>query len=208
MLTLGVDLATQPRLTAVCAISWPEASTQTATVQVLRTGATDEDILELAAEADVVGIDSPFGWPRQWAEAVARHRPGGPFLAPGPPASLTRRATDKWIAENVGVYPLSVGANLIGATAIRCALLIHRMGIAIDTGVAGTSPHVSEVYPAAALVRWGMSHRLYKDASWRQPGPSSSTNSLQPGRPSGLLASRAWPSKPVTALWTRSCAVS
>lgn len=162
MLTLGVDLATVPRRTAVCVIEWPETPGRPATIELIRADVTDDDILSLATDADVVGIDAPFGWPRAWAESVGRHKPGESFMATGPPASITRRATDTWVAENVGIYPLSVAANLIGATAIRCARLLHRLEMPIDTGIFRDPPVVVEVYPAAALRRWGLSHRRYK----------------------------------------------
>ncbi len=162
MLTLGVDLATAPGKTGACVIEWPETFGTLPTIRLIRTNLTDDDILNLAANASVVAIDAPFGWPRAWAASVGRHKPGRPFTAEGTPASITRRATDTWVAENVGIYPLSVAANLIGATAIRSARLIHRLGLPIDTGKFVVPPVVTEVYPAAALRRWRLSHNLYK----------------------------------------------
>lgn len=161
MRTLGVDLATAARKTAVCKIDWTDVGALPA-VSLLEVGATDEDIVAMAADTDVVAIDAPFGWPRPWAEAVGRHRPGDAFDADGSPAELTRRATDVWVAKNVGIYPLAVAANLIGATAIRCARLVQSLDLPVDVGVAATIPLVSEVYPAAALARWGLSYQLYK----------------------------------------------
>jgi hypothetical protein len=75
---------------------------------------------------------------------------------------LTSRETDRWIERHVGVRPLAVGANLIGATAIRCARLVHRLGSFVDVGASIRPPFVTEVYPAAALRRWGFSYQLYK----------------------------------------------
>jgi predicted RNase H-like nuclease len=167
VLTLGVDLATEPRKTAACLISWPDDPGQRPQVDLLRTNVTDDDILALADGATVVAIDAPFGWPRAWAAAVGAHRPGAAFAAEGSPASLTRRATDAWVAQTLGIYPLSVAANLIGATAIRCARLVRRLGRHVDTGVRPQPPFISEVYPAAALIRWGLSHRLYKGRQLR-----------------------------------------
>jgi len=162
MLTLGIDLSTAAKSSAACLIDWPDGSSQPPTITLVQTTVTDDDVIALAAGADVIAIDAPFGWPTAWANAVAKHRPGDPFLATGLPATLTRRATDSWVAANVGIYPLSVGANLIGATAIRCARLVHRLNLPVDTGEVGSGRFVSEVYPAAALVRWGLPHRLYK----------------------------------------------
>lgn len=132
---------------------------------LIENGVTDERAVDLAAHVDFVGIDAPFGWPRAWAAAVARHRPGEPFDADGTPAALTRRETDLWVAANTGIHPLSVAANLIGATAIRCARLIHAIGKPIDAGLSPRAALTSEVYPAVALLRWGLPHRLYKGRS-------------------------------------------
>jgi hypothetical protein len=164
MRTLGIDLATDPRRTAACLIDWSPDTGVQPVVTSIEVGVTDDRAVELAAHAEFVGIDAPFGWPRAWAAAVAKHRPGATFGVEGTPAGLTRRATDLWVAENTGIYPLSVAANLIGATAIRCARLIHRLGQPIDQGRSPRAPLTSEVYPAAALVRWGFKHQLYKGA--------------------------------------------
>lgn len=162
MRTLGIDLATVASKTAACVIEWPDASDSWPNIVSLQTTVTDDDIVAMAAEADGVAIDAPFGWPRPWAAAVAQHRPGRPFTAIGSPAILTRRATDAWIADQLKIYPLAVAANLIGATAIRCARLVHILGMPVDVGMPVKLPFVSEVYPAAALRRWGLSYQLYK----------------------------------------------
>lgn len=165
--TLGVDLSTNPKLTALCLLDW-SASEGAAHIAEIRHGATDETILSVADGVGHIGIDAPFGWPREWAAAVAAHRPGSRFGAEGPPAALTVRYTDRWIAANVGIRPLPVGANLIGATAIRCARLIALLQRPIDVGGAVVPWSVSEVYPAAALKRWGQSWTLYKGRRWRE----------------------------------------
>lgn len=164
--TLGVDLSTNPKLTALCLLEWPTSSP--ARIEELVVGASDESVLRVAASADHIGIDAPFGWPRAWAAAVAAHLPGIPFAADGSPAELTRRYTDTWITANVGIYPLPVGANLIGATAIRCARLVAACGRPVDAGEGVRPGSVSEVYPAAALKRWGQSFALYKGRQWRE----------------------------------------
>lgn len=165
--TLGVDLSTNPKLTALCVIDWPEEGGPGQIVDI-RVGAIDETILRFADGAGHIGIDAPFGWPREWAAAVAAHRPGNQFSAEGAPAELTVRYTDRWIAANVGIRPLPVGASLNGATAIRCARLIALLQRPIDVGGAVAPGSVSEVYPAAALKRWGQSWILYKGRRWRE----------------------------------------
>jgi len=162
MRTLGIDLATDPRRTAACLIDWSSGLGSDPVVVSMEVGVTDDRAVQLASRAEFVGIDAPFGWPRTWAAAVAKHQPGAAFEAEGTPAVLTRRATDVWITQETGIFPLSVAANLIGATAIRCARLVHAIGQPIDLGLPAKAPLTSEVYPTAALVRWGFKHQLYK----------------------------------------------
>jgi len=188
VLTLGIDLSTEPRGTAACLIEWPEVVGKVPTIALVRTGVTDDDVLALASGVEVVAIDAPFGWPREWAAAVAAHRPGQSFFAAGLPSVLTRRAADGWIASNVGIYPLAVAANLIGATAIRCARLVHRLGVAVDTGRVDARPFVSEVYPAAALKRWGLSYRLYKGRALAVDRSALIDSLVQAGLPVALQA--------------------
>lgn len=160
MITLGVDLATVDTKTALCAIEWSVGAL--GRVVHHQVGATDVEIISAARASSVTAIDAPFGWPREWATAVALHRPGHAFRAEGRSSILTSRVTDRWVEAYVRVRPLAVGANLIGATAIRCARLVHAIGHAVDMGQRLEPPFTCEVYPAAALKGWGIEHRLYK----------------------------------------------
>jgi predicted nuclease with RNAse H fold len=138
-------------------------------VRELHRGLEDTDILPAISMADRTAIDAPFGWPEPFVEFVASHRAGS---ARAPEAgsglewrrTLMRRATDLWVAENVGVPPLSVSADRIAAVAMRAAGLLGRMtdaGLVIDRAGFG---EVVETYPAAALKRWGLPHKGYKTA--------------------------------------------
>jgi hypothetical protein len=63
-----------------------------------------------------------------------------------------------------GLVPLSVAADRIGLAAMRCASPLARLAAAgqpVDRAGAGV---VVEVYPAAALKRWGLTHSGYKGA--------------------------------------------
>ena len=162
MITLGVDLATVDKKTALCALEWP--SDGPARIVHRQLGASNKDIVARARSASVIAIDAPFGWPRPWAKAVAAHRPGLAFHAEGASAVLTSRGTDRWVERETRARPLAVGANLIGATAIRCARLVHEMGLPIDVGAPLEPPYVCEVYPAAALSGWSVPYRVYKGA--------------------------------------------
>ncbi len=166
MKTLGVDFATEPSRTAGCVIDWSGGKGR---VVSLDSGLDDEAIVELAAE-DVakVGIDCPFGWPVAFVEAVARHDGGGvwPGRGAADPTAFRRllslRETDRHVQRELGKTPLSVSANLIGATAMRLAGLVDRLahgGEVVDRSGAG---RFAEVYPAAALMRWGLPSTGYK----------------------------------------------
>ena len=67
MKTLGIDLAASEARTAACVIEWNEGR---GVVTPPVVGLTDDGLLEAMAPADKVGIDSPFGWPDRFVEAV------------------------------------------------------------------------------------------------------------------------------------------
>jgi predicted nuclease with RNAse H fold len=164
VLTVGVDLAAEPRNTGVARIRW----TQTvAEVQAVGVGADDPVLAEEIAASDKAGIDCPLGWPRRFVEFVAQHEAGA-FIAPADVAGkdwrrqLALRQTDLIVRSATGLIPLSVAADRIGLAAMRCAGLLGRLAAAgqpVDRSGAGV---VVEVYPAAALKQWGMAYRSYK----------------------------------------------
>jgi predicted nuclease with RNAse H fold len=162
--TLGVDLASDPRRTALCLLDWRAGG---ARLVELTVGADDERILAARNGADVTGIDSPFGWPAPFVGflcSAARLLPelGEPWdheVRDG----LRYRATDRAVREAVGRWPLSVSSDLIAVVAMRCVGLLTRMGVSDRAGGDG----VFEVYPAAALARWGLGNRGYKGRAAR-----------------------------------------
>lgn len=72
---------------------------------------------------------------------------------------LAYRVTDLFVREEAGLNPLSVSADRIAYVAFRGANLLAALGGPIDRSGAGL---VVEVYPAATLRRWGLTHRGYK----------------------------------------------
>ena len=148
----------QNRGTASCRIIWLDTGPQ---VDVPLVGRSDDDLIADVAGADVVGIDSPFGWPEPFIEAVQAHRQHKPWPGRGQGLepfreTLRLRCTDLVVKREVGLTPLSVAADKIAITTFRCALLLDRfeneLGWPVDrSGVTG--PAV-EVYPAAALRQW------------------------------------------------------
>nr|WP_239163435.1 DUF429 domain-containing protein [Actinoplanes rishiriensis] len=72
------------------------------------------------------------------------------------------RLIDQVVHAEAGLRPLSVSADRIAHAAFRCAALLARLGEQgqpVDRCGDGV---VVEVYPAAALRRWRLTHRGYK----------------------------------------------
>ena len=158
MLTLGVDLASQPKPTASCLIRWSSTS---ALVEKLSMGATDSDLHELFGRADKIGIDAPFGWPTCFSRAIANYSDSTVWPAVDV-SQLRFRRTDEVVKEKLGRWPLSVSSDLIAVPAFRAVRLLAQAaatGEAIDRGGSG---RFIEAYPAAALAVWGFPSRGYK----------------------------------------------
>jgi Protein of unknown function (DUF429) len=119
---------------------------------------------ELNDDADRVGVDVPFGWPEAFVHAILSHHSGRSWPAV-PLTALRFRETDRFVRDQVGQWPLSVSSEKIGVTAMRAAGLLSRLaarGEPVDR--IGRGRWV-EVYPAAALRRWGLSPIGYKGRS-------------------------------------------
>lgn len=166
MRTAGIDLSTEAAKTAVCVIDWHPGR---AVVSFLQ-DTTDEGLVQVCSTADRVGIDSPFGWPMPFVEAIAAHSGGAPWPGRdhGDVAAYRRmlafRATDEFVYRQAGKLPLSVSTDRIGRTAMRCALILARLD---EVDRAGERGCVAEVYPAASLARWGLRSGGYKGAANR-----------------------------------------
>ena len=160
MITLGVDLASQPERTATCRIRWRTASAAV-DVDALSKGATDERLLELFRGADKIGIDAPFGWPVTFVQAIHGYSTATVWPTCDV-ADLRFRRTDRVVWERLGRWPLSVSADRIAMTAMRAARLLAEVadeGEVIDRSGGG---RFVETYPAAALSIWGLRSKGYK----------------------------------------------
>jgi predicted nuclease with RNAse H fold len=161
MHTLGIDLASDAANTAFCVVQWGAG---TAELRALGVGANDDRLLEMHRQADVTGIDCPFGWPTAFlAFLCSVSRPTGEALAPWTEAQrddLRFRATDRRVHGMTGRWPLSVSSDLVAVAALRCQGLLARMGVTDRSG----DGRVYEVYPAAALKQWGFPSTGYKKA--------------------------------------------
>lgn len=164
MITVGVDLAAEPKGTALAVIEWSQGA---ATLVSLELGVADDAIVEVAKTADKVGIDCALGWPVEFIEFLNRQvRAGGDGdLIDGSIDARRRlafRETDRRVHATTGRWPLSVSTDRLGLTAIRCAGLLSKMqleGIEVDRSGAGK---VVEVYPGAALRIWGFDTTGYR----------------------------------------------
>jgi predicted nuclease with RNAse H fold len=165
MLTVGVDLAAESAGTAVAWIDW---SAGTAKVRKIEVGADDDLIVTAITAADKAGIDCPLGWPDRFVEFVTAHRAGHVQPRGDDVAGrdwrrhLALRVTDHVVHDITGLTPLSVSADRIGHTAMRCASLLAqlaRQDQPVDRCGGGV---VVEVYPAASLKLWGLPYRGYK----------------------------------------------
>ena len=182
--TIGIDLAAQAKETAACVVDWGDAR---ANLRSLALGLDDEALLELIAaqQPAKVAIDAPFGWPVPFVSAVSSYAAGAPWSA-SDTRLLRLRATDLNVIELTGQQPLSVSSDRIAVTAMRCAGLLTRLageGPELDRAGGGL---VVEVYPAAALRRWGHDPRGYKGA---KPEPLAKRTQLVEGI---ATASAAW----------------
>lgn len=153
LVTLGIDMSSQPKGTAACAVTW-EADRAVAVTPCL--GCDDEMLSEMIAKSDAVGIDAPFGWPAEFAMAV------GAWTFTSWTTELRERLcfrdTDRVVHETVGRWPLSVSADRIALPAMRIFALLVRHGITDRSD----DKKFYEVYPAGSLSRWGLTSRGYK----------------------------------------------
>jgi predicted nuclease with RNAse H fold len=161
MRTAGIDLSSQDRKSAACVMDW---SGYEAEIISLDVNVSDEVIARLIGEVDKLGIDIPLGWPIAFVEAVARHSHDATWPETYRHADIEAyryRRTDVYVRGQVGLAPLSVSTDRIGIPAMRAAALLATVSPRVPLDGSGT---VVEVYPAAALRRWGLSWRRYKGA--------------------------------------------
>jgi predicted nuclease with RNAse H fold len=162
--TLGIDLSSNPKKTAACLIAWHEQDD--AKVEELIVGTStplqNKGLLELICRARLSGIDAPFGWPIPFVKAIrgweASWTQDGKWPACENFETYRYRATDRQISDPRP--PLSVSTDRIGVTAMRCAQVLAELGGKVDRS--GDQGPVIEVYPAAALVHWGLPGEGYK----------------------------------------------
>lgn len=165
MLIAGLDLAAQPKGTALSIIDW---SKRHAEVLSLTVNANDEFIVSESRDAVKLGIDCALGWPIEFVDFLNQHSKGSDQLLSGDiewRRRLAYRETDRAVREVTGRWPLSVSTDRLGLTAMRCAGLLSKLnadGVEIDRSGAGK---VVEIYPGASLRLWGFDTAGYRTSA-------------------------------------------
>ena len=86
----------------------------------------DDALVDVVRTVDVVGVDSPLGWPVAFVYTVEAHSSFRPWPGGVDRSTLTHRDTDHAIGGHGIRAPLSVSADKLGSVAMRCALLQRR----------------------------------------------------------------------------------
>lgn len=164
----GIDLSADPKFTGLATLS---AGANSLVVEALAVGATDDHLIHAVTHARGTGVDVPLGWPQTFVQFIQDHANQtlkAPENTAGPwRRALALRATDIDLHRRTGLTPLSVSANLIAYPAFRWAgIEAHLRDRNIDVSRDGSGA-IAEVYPAAALYRWGIPHTGYKGAKNR-----------------------------------------
>jgi predicted RNase H-like nuclease len=161
MKTVGIDLAAQDAKTAVCAITWRSRTAVVGPPVGGADGVTEQTLVEAVGQGDWIGIDSPFGWPAGFVSAVGAYAKREPWPDIDGD-SLRYRLTDRLVREELHLSPLSVSSDRIGVTAWRCARLLTAARAGRKAADRTGRDRIVEVYPGAALTRWGLERRGYK----------------------------------------------
>ncbi len=166
---IGVDCAAQP---VNVGLALAELEPSGARIVEATTGRNADPATVIAGwlegrQVGLIALDAPLGWPRPIAESLAGHRAGDPI--PAAPNDLFRRATDRFVRQEVGKQPLEVAADRIARAAHAALELLARVreitgrpipliwgwGHLLEIGVI-------EVYPAATLSVRGLQCTRYK----------------------------------------------
>lgn len=169
MRTVGIDIAGEDSPTGVCVIEWTSCGAIVADVTVAKM-----PLLGIVAAVDAaggqgrvpVGIDAPFGFPLAFAQAVVAMRNGAE-----PPRGNPRwRITENHIKTTKNALS-SVTSLITNTVSGRCFPLRYALAGPDSKDLVGYSTYLFEVYPAAALVSWGVSiARTNDEMSYKTKG--------------------------------------
>ena len=164
VVVIGIDCAAQPEKTGI-ALGHLEGGA----LRLIdaRRGRSVGDLVETiaqwldGAEAALLALDAPLGWPKLLAEGLHSHLAGAPLR--GEPNALFRRTTDRQIYERFRKTPLDIGADRIARAARAGLELLQRVRDHTATPIPlawvpseGPAIRAIEVYPAATVIRAGV----------------------------------------------------
>lgn len=178
MLIAGLDLAAEPKGTALALIDWSPGRAELVSLDL---GVDDDAIIQAVADCPKFGIDCALGWPIAFVEFLNQHssveRPHQTFDGGiESRRKLAYRETDRHVREVTGRWPLSVSTDRLGMTAIRCAGLLSKLATAAASNASGTadparnsidrsgSGQIVEIYPGASLRLWGFDTAGYRNS--------------------------------------------
>lgn len=167
MICVGVDLASADDNTAMALLDWGPGGVRLAG---LTHPAADEQIVAAVRALPAgarAGFDCPLGWPEPFVSFLVSHSSAA--SAPVPPkqelllrrTDVVARAAVRGATGGVALNPLSVSSDRIAVPAMRMARLERAILAPGEADRSGAGLLV-EVYPAAALALWGVTHRGYK----------------------------------------------
>ena len=170
MITAGIDLAAEPKGTALALIEW---AGDKAKLVDLNVGSDDKEIIEKTSAAEKIGIDCALGWPVDFIEFLNRQTKldkntediQGDITWR---RRIAYRETDRHVRQETGRWPLSVATDRLGMTALRAAGLLSKLakhGVQIDRTGQGL---VVEVYPGASLRVWQFQSSGYRASESRR----------------------------------------
>lgn len=167
MRVLGLDWATEASRRAGVVLEKVRSGLRLLEVH---DGVTDEQTLSFLADErlDVIGVDTPFGWPRAAVEFLQRL--SVLEASPLPPSGrvFSDRLTDRIVKDEFGKQPLSVSSDRIALCTLSWLRVAARAQLSgrVDVGQGGVTRPVFEAYPGAALQqfsRWlGFSGKDFK----------------------------------------------
>jgi predicted nuclease with RNAse H fold len=162
---VGIDLSVNPCKCGVCVL---EGNAVTHVGHGRSTFEHPEWLVEHCSEADAVGVDVPFGWPKAFIDTLSNYEIGVALNRDRRPYRL--RTTDTWIVETLPrrltrhtrpPAPFSVSTDKLGATAMVGSILLGTLSgeFRLSPRQCAVPGAVLEVYPAASLWCWGLPHR-------------------------------------------------
>jgi hypothetical protein len=167
--TLGIDLASQPKNTAACTICWEPRG---ARVLSLLKGVADDGLTPLddtflvsamrgtggtVPSPTKIAFDAPLGWPVDFVRAM-RDPASWPVPIGAGRERLERRATDHWVHETTGKQPLSVTTDRIAYAAMRAAGVLAHYAARYEDEIdrSGVTGLICEAYPDPAIRALGL----------------------------------------------------